>query len=187
MQMIQLVSAQGSTTESISSEEVTGIELIDSLFIFSDSVNLNQTKTSGAILSRVINKAQRYAYDLSELNIKLAEAMDTTDMSERLAIINIVAKRVKTKTESDSGYLNHRYLIGMENLVSTVVDENTAIQKKIQERVDLLSTVGDKLNSMKSDSLFAMTLRDTTLVPAINTELNMLKKAMKTIDFVYLE
>lgn len=187
MQMIQLVSAQGSTTESISSEEGTGKELIDSLFIFSDSVNLTQTKTSGAILTRVINKAQRYAYDLSELNIELAEAMDTTDMSERLAIINIVAKRVKTKTESDSGYLNHRYLIGMENLVSTVVDENKAIQKKIQERVDLLSTVGDKLNSMKSDSLFAMTLRDTTLVPAINTELNMLKKAMKTIDSVYLE
>lgn len=189
MQVAHLASAQGSTTVSNSQQDGTGVELIDSLFIFSDTVNLTPTKpkTSGAILTQVINKAQRYAYDLSELNIELTESLDTTSMSERLNIINIVAKRVKAKTESDSGFLNHRYLIGMENLVSTVVDENTSIQKKIQERVDKLSAVGDKLNSIKSDSLFAMTLRDTTLVPAINIELNMLRESLRSIDSAYLE
>ncbi|SFT90995.1 Mechanosensitive ion channel [Algoriphagus locisalis] len=188
-QALNFAAAQGTTSESNSSEAGTGIELIDSLFIFSDSVNLNPTKpkSSGALLTQVINKAQRYAYDLSELNIELAESLDTAAMSERLTIINIVAKRVKAKTESDSGYLNHRYLMGMENLVSTVVDENMAIQKNIQDRVDQLYTVGDRLNSIKSDSLFAMTLRDSTLVPAINIELNMLRESLRNIDSIYIE
>ncbi|MFC5624418.1 mechanosensitive ion channel family protein [Algoriphagus winogradskyi] len=189
LQVIQSASAQGTTAEGNSTEEGTGIELIDSLFIFSDSVDLTPTKpkTGGAILTQLINKAQRYAYDLSELNVELAESLDTTAMSERLRIINIVAKRVKAKTEEDAGNLNHRYLIGMENLVSTVADENIGIQKKIQERVDKLSAAGNKLNSIKSDSLFAMTLRDTSLVPAINRELRLLKESLKNIDSIYLE
>lgn len=187
--IIQFASAQGSIAEDSTKGFNTGVELIDSLFVFSDSINTTKTKpnTGGALLTQVINKAQRYAYDLSELNIELAEHLDTTEMSERLKIINIVARRVKSKTESDSGYLNHRYLIGMENLVSTVAAENTSFQKKIQERVDKLTALGDKLNSIKSDSLFAMTLRDTTLVPAINSELKMLKESLKNVDSVYLE
>lgn len=186
--IIQYASAQGANTEGSTLGINTGVDLIDSLFVFSDSTKISNAKpkTSGAVLTQVINKAQHYAYDLSELNIELADHLDTVEMSDRLPIISIVARRVKAKTEADSNYLNHRYLIGMENLVSTVSDQNSSFQNKIQERVDILSSVGEKLNSIKSDSLFAMTLRDSTLVPAINSELKMLKETLRNVDSIYL-
>jgi len=166
----------------------TSIETIDTLFNYADTADIlaKTPKSAGYILTQVINKAQHYAFDLSELNIELSEYLDTTEMSTMLPQINSLAKRIKSKTEADSQYLSHRYLIGMENLVSTAGDLNKSYQKNIQERVDKLSDIGNRLSTIKSDSLFAMTLRDTSLVPAINSELRMLKTSLKTVDSVYL-
>lgn len=184
-----LAQENSDTTNNSKGNSTTSIEAIDTLFTFADSVNLptSNKKSAGAILTQVINKAQRYAFDLSELNIELSEYLDTTEMSENLPKINLSAKRIKAKTEADSESLNHRYLIGMENLVSTYENLNISYQKKIQERVDKLSDIGTRVSKIKSDSLFVMTLRDTTLVPAINSELNMLKESLRTVDSIYME
>jgi len=169
-------------------EKETSIKAIDTLFNYADTTDIppKNTKSAGSVLAQVINKAQHYAFDLSELNLELSESLDTVDMSAMLPKINLLAKKIKNRTEADSQYLSHRYIVGMENLVSTAEDLNKSYQKNIQERVDKLSQVGNKLNTIKSDSLFAMTLRDTTLIPAINSELRMLKASLKSVDSIYL-
>ncbi|PZX59163.1 mechanosensitive ion channel-like protein [Algoriphagus ratkowskyi] len=165
------------------------ITAIDTLFKFEGTTPApaQAPKSAGAVLTQVINKAQQYAFDLSEIKIELSDYLDTTDMSTQLPEINLIAVRIKARTERDSEYLNHRYLIGMENLVATVGDLNKSFQNRIQERVEILTDVGTKLNAIKSDSLFAMTLRDSTLIPEINHELKMLNNSLRTIDSIYLE
>ncbi|MDR7130003.1 small-conductance mechanosensitive channel [Algoriphagus sp. 4150] len=174
-------------SNNIPSNPLTGT--IDTLFNYSDTVNIpaKNNKSTGTILTQVINKVQRYVFDLNGLNLELSEQLDTVEMSEKLPKIHLLARRIKDRTEADSQYLNHRYLIGMENLVSTVGNLNKTYQKRIQDRIDMLSGLGNKLDAIKSDSLFAMTLRDTTLIPAINSELNMLKKSLRTVDSIYLQ
>ncbi|REG84470.1 mechanosensitive ion channel-like protein [Algoriphagus antarcticus] len=168
---------------------VTPIAAIDTLFDYADTADIQpiSLKSTGSVLTQVISKVQRYAFELSELKLELSDFLDTTEMSEMLPKINLLAERIMSKTEEDSQYLNHRYIVGMENLVSTAGDLNRSYLKNIQQRVDILAEVGDRLNTIKSDSLFAMTLRDSSLVPAINSELRMLKKSLKTVDSVYLE
>ncbi|MEB2776979.1 mechanosensitive ion channel [Algoriphagus sp. D3-2-R+10] len=179
----QEISATG-TNESSN----TGIEAIDTLFSYSDTSNISTrvTKSPGAILTQVINKAQQYAFELSELKLELSEYMDTLDMYDELPKIHLIAEWIKSKTEADSQHLNHRYLIGMQNMVSTVGELNRSYQETIQERVEKLNDVGIRIHAIKSDSLFAMTLRDTMLVPAINSELKLLQKSLQTVDSVYL-
>lgn len=177
--------AASNTTKTSS---ITSIEAIDTLFDFTDTVQVRpkNTKSTGSILTQVINKAQRYAFELSELKLELSDFLDTLEMSEMIPEINLLAVRIKTKTEEDSKYLNQRYLVGMENLVSTAGDLNRSYLKNIQERAEKLTEIGIRLNTIKSDSLLAMTLRDTSLVPAINSELRMLKKSLRTVDSIYL-
>ncbi|WP_192351032.1 mechanosensitive ion channel family protein [Algoriphagus sp. Y33] len=182
-----LAQGEGDNSNNTTADPIA--ETFDTLFNYTDSVNIpaKTSKSAGTILHQVISKVQRYAFDLNGLNLVLSDQLDTAEMSEKLPEIHLAAKMIKNKTEADSQYLNHRYLVGMENLVSTIGDLNNTYQKKIQERVDKLSEVGNRLNAIKSDSVFAMTLRDTTLVPAINSELNMLKKSLRTVDSIYLE
>ncbi|WPR75749.1 mechanosensitive ion channel domain-containing protein [Algoriphagus sp. NG3] len=183
------IGQETSTSNSSPPPPNTSITAIDTLFTFSDTINTppKATKSPGAVLTQMINKAQRYAYDLSELSIQLAESLDTLEMYDRLPYINQLASRIKSQTEEDADYLNHRYLIGMENLVSTAGDMNNEYQRKIQERVDNLSQAGEKLHKIKADSLFQMTLRDTSLIPSINHEFKLLKESLRKVDSIYLQ
>lgn len=187
--LFSLAQEKETTIDITKNSSITTIEAIDTLFDYSDTAQVTpiNPKSTGSVLARVINKVQRYAFELSELKLELSDFLDTTEMSEMLPKINLLAARIKSKTEEDSQYLNHRYLVGMENLVSTAGDLNKSFLKNIQQRVDILSDVGNRLNTIKSDSLFTMTLRDSSLVPAFNSELRMLKKSLKTVDSIYLE
>ncbi|MCE7055821.1 mechanosensitive ion channel [Algoriphagus sp. AGSA1] len=180
---------QETSTSNSSQPTPTPTTAIDTLFTFNDTINIppKTTKSPGSVLTQIINKAQRYAYDLSELNIELAESLDTLEMYDQLPSINRLASRIKSQTEADADHLNHRYLIGMENLVSTAGDMNNEYRRKIQERADNLSKVGEKLYKIKADSLFQMTLRDTSLIPSINHEFKLLKESLMKVDSIYLQ
>ncbi|MEP0711619.1 MAG: hypothetical protein ABJC55_06820, partial [Algoriphagus sp.] len=180
--------AQETTAAAESSNSITSIDAIDTLFTFTEQPkdSIRSVQTAGSVLTQVINRAQQYAFDLSEIKLELANNLDTTEMSIQLPEIYLIAEKIKLKTELDYEYLNHRYLVGMENLVETVSDLNESYQKKIQSRINLLTEVGVKLYAMKSDSLFALTLSDTTLIPAMNSELRSLKNSLKTVDSIYL-
>jgi small-conductance mechanosensitive channel len=184
-----LAQEQAVAPDTTKTSSITSIAAIDTLFTYEEPKNppAQSPKSTVAILTQIINRAQQYAFDLSEIKIDLADNLDTTDMSVQLPEIQLIAERIKLKTERDYQYLNHRYLVGMENLVETVGDLNKSFLNKIQARVAVLDEVGVKLHIIKSDSLFAMTLRDTSLIPAINSELKMLKNSLKTVDSIYLD
>lgn len=181
--------SQTDTTSSTTSiATVSGVQSIDSLFIFSDSTkaSTNQNKSFGTILSQVINKAQFHAIELGAIKVSLSEFLDTTEMSRQLPGIHLLAERVKEQTMEDSTHLNQRYLQGMENLVSVGEELNLSFQKTIQARIAQLTEVGNKLYEIKSDSVFTMTLRDSTLVPEINSEIEFLRSELKLVDSLYL-
>jgi small-conductance mechanosensitive channel len=180
--------SQSDTTTSNSVVTLTGVQSIDSLFIFNDSIKTSavQTKSFGSILSQVINKAQQHSVELGTIKLDLSEFLDTAEMSRELPGIHLLAERVKEQTIMDSTHLNQRYLKGMENLVERSNEVNQSFQKTIQTRIAQLTVVGDKLAEIKSDSVFTLTLRDSTLVPEINKELTILKADLKTVDSIYL-
>ena len=171
------------------SDVKTGISAVDSLFVYSDSnsFTINKKNTpSASLLSQVINRAQRNAIALSQIKLQLTDNLDTAEMSEKLPKIKLVAERIKSQMDLDKDKLNLRYLQGIENLIALVGDVNEKLDKKIEERVNKLTLAGNSLNEIKSDSLFNLTLRDTSLIPSINKELVLLKNSIKTIDSIYL-
>jgi len=180
--------SQSDTTTSNSVVTLTGVQSIDSLFIFNDSIKTSavQTKSFGSILSQVINKAQQHSVELGTIKLDLSEFLDTAEMSRELPGIHLLAERVKEQTIMDSTHLNQQYLTGMENLVERSNEVNQSFLKTIQTRIAQLTVVGNKLAEIKSDSVFTLTLRDSTLVPEINKELAILKADLKTVDSIYL-
>ena len=186
---IQLVFAQETTSSTGNKTSVsTGISSIDSLFVYSDTTSSATKKSSstGSILTQVINKAQQNAIELSQIKLQLTDAQDTLEMSQKLPGIRSVAEQIKSKVENDKEKLNLRYLQGMENLIGMVSEVNVEFEKKIKERVQKLTEAGNSLHKIKEDSLFNLSLRDSTLIPAINKELSLLKNSIKTIDSIYL-
>lgn len=175
--------------DSTSIFSLNGIKSIDSLFIYPDSSKALPKKRAaniGEVLSMIINKAQINAIEVSKIKLELADALDTLEMSNSLPKINLFATRLKKQAEENNNKFNLRYLQGMENLILLESDLNNTYDKRIKSRIAVLTDVGNRLEEIKSDSLFNMTLRDTTLIPAINRELGILKSNIKAVDSSFL-
>lgn len=164
-------------------------KVLDSLFDFQviDTATALQEKTRsvGEILAQVISRAQKHAIELSQIKLELSETVDTLEMSEELPDIRRFVERLKLQTLDDSSRFNLRYVQGMDNLIKLVEDVNQDFDKKIKTRLNKLTEVGNKLKEIRTDSLFNLKLRDTTLIPAINSELAVLKKSIKQTDSIY--
>lgn len=183
------VFGQGNNSGSDNSTSLnTGISAVDSLFVYTDSSATIKKKRSpdASLLTQVINRAQRHAIELSQIKIQLTESQDTTEMSEELPKIKLMADRIASQMDRDKEKLNLRYLQGIENLIALVKDLNDKFESKVEDRVQRLTAIGNNLEKIKSDSLFNLTLRDTSLIPSINKELALLKNSINTIDSIYL-
>ena len=143
-----------------SSSLLTDVKSLDSLFIFPDST--------------------------AKIKLELSDVMDTLEMSEKLPGINTFAVSLKKQTEDNRDKFNLRYLQGMDNLIRLVSEVNVGFDKQIKERIRKLTDVGNRLEEIKSDSVFNLTLRDTMLIPAINKELKMLKNNIISVDSAFL-
>lgn len=175
-------------SDSISNELLSQEVTLDSLFITSDSTKIGvKTNISvGSILTRVINKAQQHAISLSEIKLELGDNLDTTEISKELPTIKTFTEMIKQSISENKDYINLRYLKGLDNLVRTVNEENQKHANNINERVKVYNEIGNKLIEIKSDSLFNLSLKDTTLAPIINSELNSLKKSLRSVDSIFL-
>lgn len=182
-----LSKAQQAAT-STGSEPLPSETTVDSLFVFQDTTAKEEKPkpTVGSILSQVINKAQVHAITLSDLKMELSEFIDTTEMSAELPGIYLLAQQVRDKVQEDSHRLNLRYLKGMDNLISIVSEENEKFRKNLQQHVQRLSEVGQKLHEIKSDTVFTFSLRDTTILPEMTNELAILKTNLYQVDSLYL-
>lgn len=160
----------------------------DSLFVATDSIPqvLRTPQTVGSILNKVINKAQQHAVSLSEIKMELGEHLDTTEISSDLPTIKSFALIIKQNISENKDFINLRYLKGLDNLIRTVNEENQKYANRINDRVEVYNKIGVKLAEIKNDSLFNVSLRDTTLVPIINSELNQLKETLRSVDSIFL-
>ena len=177
------------TTEQDSSQlaKMAAPPPFDSLFVFDDTIKtVNETQHIGTILSEVISRAQTHAIELSKIKLELANSLDTLDMSEQLPGIKLFTERISEQTKGDEDKFNLRYLQGMDNLIIMIKDINEKFDDKLKDRIETLTSAGEKLAAIKSDSVFNMTLKDTTLIPAINRELELLKATIKNIDSSFL-
>ncbi|WP_158531226.1 mechanosensitive ion channel domain-containing protein [Algoriphagus chordae] len=163
------------------------INSLDSLFVFDDTTRVvKQSRHIGTILTQVINRAQNHAIEISKIKLELADVLDTLEMSNQLPKVKLFAEKITEQTEGDQDKFNLRYLQGMDNLIVMVKGVNEKFDSKLKSRIATLTDAGIKLEKIKSDSVFNMTLRDTTLLPAINKELSLLKKAIKSVDSTFL-
>lgn len=168
---------------------ISKIKGMDSLFVLpdsSESISATSTPDIGKLFSEIINRAQLNAIELNKIKMELSEPLDTLDMSEKLPMIRTFANTLKSKSIENEGQYNLRYLQGMENLISLVSDLNTQYAEQVNERIDMLTDVGERLIRIKSDTVFSLSLRDTTQIPAINNELAILRKSINTIDSGFL-
>ncbi|MBN3582757.1 mechanosensitive ion channel [Algoriphagus aestuarii] len=173
--------------DSIPKKITSGNQVFDSLFISSDTlINSNKdTRTIGSLLSKLINKAQQHAIELGNIKLKLSEDLDTTKMANDIPTIRTFISRIKENAIQDQENLNLRYLKGMDNLIVAVAEENDKFAKIINDRVTELTNVGNTITAIKNDSLFNLSLRDTTLVPVLNSELKTLKNTLRNVDSVF--
>ncbi|UZD24477.1 mechanosensitive ion channel [Algoriphagus halophytocola] len=168
---------------------ISKIESIDSLFIIPDSlesVPSRKTTDIGKVFSEIINRAQLNAIALNQIKMELSEPLDTLEMSDKLPSIRAFANTLKEKSTAAEGQHNLRYLQGMENLIDIVSDINSQFAEDVKDRIEVLTDVGERLVQIKTDTVFNLSLRDTTLIPAINHELNLLRQSIHTIDSSFL-
>ncbi|MBN7815261.1 mechanosensitive ion channel family protein [Algoriphagus pacificus] len=175
-----------SQADSTATQPESSLNLLDSLFVPVDTVVKKRKENVGTLLNRVINKAQQHAIELNEIKLKLSEDLDTVEMSKELPLIRQLAIQIQEKAIEEKEVINLRYLKGIENLITAINEENNKYDKIIKNRVNALNEVGNTLEEIKNDSLFNLSLRDTTIVPVINAELNTLRKNLKNVDSTFL-
>lgn len=181
---------ESSEADSVAQSDIDSesTSLIDSLFIKTDTVKTETEnyQTLGSVLNKVINKAQQHAIALSEIKLKLSEDFDTVRLSKDLPSIHDLAINIRGNVIEDQEFINIRYLKGLDNLINTLNEVNQGHINEINARVNEFNDLNVKITEIKSDSLFNLSLRDSTLVPIINSELKTLRNTLKSIDSTYL-
>ncbi|WP_373523749.1 mechanosensitive ion channel domain-containing protein [Aquiflexum sp.] len=167
------------------SAQVTNVQdLLDSLIIS----NKNETDSSKGepkpSLEESIRKTQVYTLKVNELNKTLKNEMDTTLITDEINMAEGIFLIVLSRLEAAETKINLRYLDALENLMTSINSRIATIEELVNDRVDNLSTVKTKIDSIKQDDLVRYNLRDTTLLPEYQSAISNLRSNLSRTDSV---
>ncbi len=158
------------------------IQNFDSLFVKTDTIKKTTRVQLGGILSRLVNNSKNYSIELGKLRLVLSDIPDTALLNARIPELKQELNQLKEFTAKWEGSSNLRYLKGVENFLKYIEIEKADYDKVVNNRLEDLLKVGEKIDEIRSDSLLNLTLRDSTSLPEIRKELVRLKTTIREID-----
>ncbi|WP_373493244.1 mechanosensitive ion channel domain-containing protein [Aquiflexum sp.] len=159
-------------------------DLLDSLFMSNEFKTDADSAEFRPSLEESIKKTQEFTLEINELNKILRNELDTIYISEEIIVAEEVFTTVLNRLEGVDTKINLRYLDALENLMTSINSRISTIEERVRNRVENLSTVKTKIDSIKQDELMRYNLRDTTLLPEYQSAISNLKTNLGRTDSV---
>ncbi|MGY6559640.1 MAG: mechanosensitive ion channel domain-containing protein [Nitritalea sp.] len=123
-----------------------------------------------------LRSIQEYTIRINRLNYTLRKELDTLSALEAVPELEGLLAIVSTRLDSASGRVNLRYLDALGNVLVSVRNQTSDIERLVANRVQELLQVRDELAGIKKDPIFSVRISEAREVPEFKRSLEELRR-----------
>lgn len=165
-------------------QEAQSERSIDTILVNNPSVDTVYANSRQSIptLEASIQKTQEYTFKIGRITRILKKDFDTLSINNIIPPTERFINTVESRLLDPDSRINLRYINALINWHDGTADGLVQAERIINNRIQELAIVKQKLDSIRQDPIFTSKLRDTTLLPEYQRTINTLRSNFEKSD-----